>query len=149
MWYWFSKRNEEEVVEIQSEADETPLTCSELVDFAATTAWDDWAVFLTMARNHKIDEMQQASVIELFDQYKAGNCSTPTATCTPRQLAEFIYLLTPERWETFKQFTTTLDINSLTFTDLLLKFHTFEYEHATTSASAAVPSVQPQLPTNL
>lgn len=128
MWYFFSKRGE--VEEIPSELDtvDTKLTCSDVVQLASVLSWEEWAVFLTMARNHKIDAMTKPQVESLFKEYKRGERSVPVDTCTPRQLTEFLYLLTPERWQTFNQFMSSVDVNALSFTDLLLQFHTFEYE---------------------
>lgn len=125
MWYFFGKRGEEE--EIPSELGQ-PLSCTDVIELASDLDWSDWAIFLTMARNHKIDGMTKSSVEALFRRYKEATTEMRVDACTPRQLTEFLYLLTPERWVVFKQFVTTVDINTLSFPDLLLQYHRFEYE---------------------
>lgn len=129
MWYWFSKRGD--IQEIPGPG-ESMISCSDVVELASSLEWDDWATFLTMSRNHKIDDMSKETVETLLNSYKANNVTASVEMCTPRQLSEFIYLLTPERWETFKRFTSSADINTLSFADLLIKFHTFEYEQIRT-----------------
>lgn len=147
MWYWFTRKGE--VEEVKSESGDTPLTCSALIDFASTLTANDWAPFLTMTRDHDINTLKQDEVKDLFARYKEdGGVSSDPDVCTPRQLAEFIYLLTPERWDTFLAFSRTVDINSLSFSNLLFNFLNFECEHIM-KRSSAVPSEPLQPPTSL
>jgi hypothetical protein len=107
------------------------FSCSDLLAMASELAWDEWATFLTMARNHNIDTMTTKSVRSLFAEYRTQSDIVPVCdACSPRQLAEFLYLLSPERWLMFKDFASTVDVNALTFGDLLVQFHTFEYERS-------------------
>lgn len=128
MWYFFSKRGEVEEIPSELDTTEKKLTCTDVIELASTLSWEEWAVFLTMARNHNMDAMTRTRVESLFSEYKHGESSTPVDVCTPRQLTEFLYLLTPERWQVFQQFIATVDVNTLSFTDLLIQYQTFEFE---------------------
>lgn len=134
MWTWFSERkpaaeaaadkHEDNEIEVEVERD---LTCSELVETAASMPWEDWATFILMSRNHNIDFMTKESVQALFAQYK--QCAVKDIApepCSPRQLAEFLYLLTPPRWILFQQFTASTNINAMSFTNMLVAFFMFE-----------------------
>lgn len=112
-------------------SDSAKFSCTDLMEVACELAWDDWATFLIMARNHNIDTMSRKSVRALFADYKNTQTDVVPVTdaCSPRQLTEFLYLLAPDRWATFKEFSKTVDLNAISFGDLLLQFHLYESGH--------------------
>lgn len=142
MWGWFAEKkasNEQDAKATTDthdvDADFEParnMTCTDLVQLAATTPWEEWATFILMTRNHNIDYMTNEDVILLFEQYKQCRAKDVAAEpCSPRQLAEFIYLLPPPRWLLFQQFAATVNINSMSFTNLIVAFLMFENMHTT------------------
>lgn len=126
-----------------------PLTCAALLQFATSTLNDDadWATFITMTREYNLDTMCYSDVVQRFKLYQqhlnqqpleqdADIVSVPVSTplpppdpCSPRALAEFMYLMTPDRWTRFQQFAATTDINALSFHALLTQFFEFEQRH--------------------
>lgn len=138
MWSWLgvsraAQAPTTQTVEEQSTDDIAithDLTCAELVDVVKSMSTVEYAQFLTLARNHNIDYMGKHDVEELFQRYKAAAPVLPADVapepCSPRQLAEFLYLLTPPRWELFKSFSSFYNINSMSFTNLITAFFTFE-----------------------
>lgn len=139
MWGWFSERKPAvEEIPAPPLSDDVitchDLTISELVDLAAHMPWEDWTTFIVLTRNHNIDYMTKESVTALFEQYR--QCRTneiPPEPCSPRQLAEFLYLLPPPRWFLFQQFAASTNINSMSFTNLMVAF--FMFENTVTAAN--------------
>jgi hypothetical protein len=139
MWSWFGVNRAAAEATAQPTTEETDdiviahdLTCAELVDTVKSMSSAEFAHFLVLARNHNIDYMSKHDVEELFARYTeaASRQTLPAGVapepCSPRQLAEFLYLLTPPRWELFKTFASFYNINTLPFTTLITTFLNFE-----------------------
>jgi hypothetical protein len=112
-----------------------PLTCADVVQLANGLDWGQWVIFLEMARTHDIDQMSRAEVEQLFNLYRqqqvSGHDAIPAGDpCTPRQLVEFIYMLSPPRWALFQEFLPTVDLKGITFHDILTKFCEYENSRA-------------------
>lgn len=122
MWSWFSRSDASDVV--------PKLTCADVMELAGTMAWDEWTTFLVLSRDHDINSMSRAAVLDLLDQMKRGAVDLHPDACTPRQLTEFLYLLTPARWQVFSQFAATVSLNELPFSAMLVQFLAFEAEQA-------------------
>ena len=141
MWRWFTGGASSSLI-VGPNAQETEshvLTCSDALSMAAKcTDASQMELLLQVTRAHAIDRMSRTAVIDLVQQYTEGIASVAPEPCTARQLIELLYLYrssscahTGQSLLTcFIKFASTVDLNKLSFIEVMTKFLWFEQQHA-------------------